>query len=352
MIGRARELAYCQQLLDHLSQGKGVVVGITGEAGLGKTRLVAEAMRAAHARGVRFVTGECLSYTTQGSYVVWQGLLMGLFELNTSAQPAAQIAQMAEVLRLIDPQLLERLLGNMGVVYRRVGMREAAVVCFQASLATYGETLYIRFLTWGLRHLAGLAAEDSRFLQAEGLFRRTIALTRRAKLPYELTFNLLDQARCFVDQQRCTEAALALHEAHQLSIQHGMRKLQFDVEILQLWVGVLLGEYTRAAAVAQLEGMRATWTTSIQRAAIDYMIWQVDPEREQERASAAEQYRTLYEQSPREEYVPRYRDLTGTPLPAAAPFPEPPPIVIEYVLDMEVLLQRVDQILDDTTALA
>src|SRR5262249_48827178 len=54
-VGRARELATLQALLAQAEAGQGQVVGIIGEPGLGKSRLVAEFRRSLHGRPLTYL---------------------------------------------------------------------------------------------------------------------------------------------------------------------------------------------------------------------------------------------------------------------------------------------------------
>jgi class 3 adenylate cyclase len=64
MVGRDRELGELALLLDALEAGNGGVAVISGEPGIGKTRLLVECKRLATAedRPIRFAEGQCLSY--------------------------------------------------------------------------------------------------------------------------------------------------------------------------------------------------------------------------------------------------------------------------------------------------
>ncbi len=56
-IGREREIDSIRRLIDQLHAGRGTTVLITGEGGIGKSRLVAEARAHALGRGVRVLEG-------------------------------------------------------------------------------------------------------------------------------------------------------------------------------------------------------------------------------------------------------------------------------------------------------
>jgi DNA-binding winged helix-turn-helix (wHTH) protein/class 3 adenylate cyclase/tetratricopeptide (TPR) repeat protein len=68
-VGRARELALLQERLDAVMAGQGQVVGLVGEPGIGKSRLLAEFRRGLVGQAVRYVEGHCLSYGRATPYL-------------------------------------------------------------------------------------------------------------------------------------------------------------------------------------------------------------------------------------------------------------------------------------------
>jgi adenylate cyclase len=109
MIGRQAELAVIAEKLDRTLTGRGQIIGITAEAGMGKSRLVAEVSRQAAARGLIGFAGECQSYGTNSPYFVWQPIWRAFFGLDSESAPDAQIAALEEALAQINPALLPRL---------------------------------------------------------------------------------------------------------------------------------------------------------------------------------------------------------------------------------------------------
>ncbi|MFN8471022.1 MAG: tetratricopeptide repeat protein [Anaerolineae bacterium] len=109
MVGRAEQVAVVDDKLSLALVGKGQVVGITAEAGMGKSRLAAEIISRAGDRGLTVLGGECQSYGTNTSYLVWQGVWRGFFGVDPSESVEDQTAAVeAELLRL-DPALAPRL---------------------------------------------------------------------------------------------------------------------------------------------------------------------------------------------------------------------------------------------------
>lgn len=109
MVGRMAELTLLNEKLDMAHFGNGQIVGITAEAGMGKSRLAAEVIRLAAGQGFTLYGGECQSFGTNSSYMVWQGVFRDFFGLDGNLSTAAQIEQVTAVLGEIDAALLPRL---------------------------------------------------------------------------------------------------------------------------------------------------------------------------------------------------------------------------------------------------
>jgi adenylate cyclase len=112
MVGRAAEQAVIQEKMAHAKEGKGQIVTISGEAGIGKSRLVAKIIRLASENEHGFISygGECQSYGTSTSYLVWQRIWQDFFELTPDISSLEQqVEHIGEQLRAINPALLPRL---------------------------------------------------------------------------------------------------------------------------------------------------------------------------------------------------------------------------------------------------
>jgi len=109
MVGRADELALIDQKIELAQGGRGQIVGITAEAGMGKSRLMAEVIQLARKHNLPGYGGECQSYGTTTSYLVWQDIWRGFFELDSAWSPAEQLNTLEQRLSEIDPTLLPRL---------------------------------------------------------------------------------------------------------------------------------------------------------------------------------------------------------------------------------------------------
>ncbi|MBN2389839.1 MAG: AAA family ATPase [Anaerolineae bacterium] len=91
LVGRQSELDALQQAIARLQAGEGGLVTIVGEAGLGKSRLVAELRRRVAGRYVdmQWVEGRCPSYGTSIAYLLWVDILRGLLDVAVDTPPPA-----------------------------------------------------------------------------------------------------------------------------------------------------------------------------------------------------------------------------------------------------------------------
>jgi len=94
LVGRAAEVAAARALAERALAGEGQVLGLTGEAGIGKSRLGTEVARIAVGLGFAAYGGACRSHGTTTSYLVWRSVWRGLLELDTTLPIAEQQAQL------------------------------------------------------------------------------------------------------------------------------------------------------------------------------------------------------------------------------------------------------------------
>ena len=109
MVGRRQELATAAEKLALALQGKGQIIAITGEAGLGKSRLAAEVIRLALEGGFAGYGGECQSYGVNTPYLVWHSIWRSFFDLDEKALLAEQIPALEAALVRLEARLVQRL---------------------------------------------------------------------------------------------------------------------------------------------------------------------------------------------------------------------------------------------------
>lgn len=109
MVGRKRELQQALALIELARGGRGQILGITGEAGLGKSRLSAEIVKSAVSYGLVAYGGACQSYGTNMSYLPWQSIWQGFFDINPAAAIEIQTSRLQTQLAEIDVGLVHRM---------------------------------------------------------------------------------------------------------------------------------------------------------------------------------------------------------------------------------------------------
>jgi ABC-type transport system substrate-binding protein/class 3 adenylate cyclase len=89
LVGREAEVAALNDVFGDLGDGRGAIVAITGEPGIGKTRLVAEVRNRRH-EDVRFFGTQGISYAQDVPYYPLRELLRGFLGLGV-ADPEARV---------------------------------------------------------------------------------------------------------------------------------------------------------------------------------------------------------------------------------------------------------------------
>lgn len=111
LIGRQHELEQLTARVARVQQGQGQFALVQGEAGMGKSRLIAAVLeQARNTDGLcRIHTGECQSYGRNSAYLVWQNIWRGLLELDSSAPAQTQINHLQQTIGDLSEELLPRL---------------------------------------------------------------------------------------------------------------------------------------------------------------------------------------------------------------------------------------------------
>ncbi len=91
MIGRAAELQIIGEKLDRALQNNAQVIGIVSDAGLGKSRLVAEVIRLARKKGFVGYGGACQSDGMNNPYLVWKSVWSAFFDVDPELPVRKQI---------------------------------------------------------------------------------------------------------------------------------------------------------------------------------------------------------------------------------------------------------------------
>jgi class 3 adenylate cyclase len=155
-VGREREL---QQLLDRFARASdertGYVVTVVGNAGVGKSRLVAEALaHLAQQSGVRILRGRCLPYGTGITYWPLMDVVRDDAGIQSSDDRTAALAKLGARLAALFPG--DRLPAVQGRLALLLGLETAGV----ALPSVPAERITVE-LSWGVRqYLEAIAAHN------------------------------------------------------------------------------------------------------------------------------------------------------------------------------------------------
>jgi hypothetical protein len=95
-VGRQRDMGTLHDLLAQAEDGRGQIVGIAGEPGIGKSRFLYEFRQQVRHRSVTYLAGRCVSYGQATPYLPLLDLVRqacGLSEHDTPAEMAARVGQ-------------------------------------------------------------------------------------------------------------------------------------------------------------------------------------------------------------------------------------------------------------------
>jgi class 3 adenylate cyclase/tetratricopeptide (TPR) repeat protein/type II secretory pathway predicted ATPase ExeA len=220
LVGRETEFRALQEAVEHLQAGVGGIVTVVGEAGIGKSRLVAEAQKRTLAKvrkpsqgwsSVQWVEGRCLSYGTSVAYLPWLDVLRALLEVSPEDTPVAvrnTVRQWVQALRLSSGQALrpDRFEG----VYPYLGhlmslpleaAEEAIVRDLEGEQLKAGTFRAVETLLEGMaqQHPLVIVCEDLHWADPTSveLLERLLALTDRAPLLFICVFRPQTEHGCW-----------------------------------------------------------------------------------------------------------------------------------------------------------
>ncbi|HEX2434110.1 MAG TPA: tetratricopeptide repeat protein [Gaiellaceae bacterium] len=130
LVGRDRELAAIGDVLGALGDGLGGIVTVTGEPGVGKSRLSEAVEARAGELGLRWLKTRCLSYGASLAYWPYAELVRSLANLGSQDEPEQSTARLADTLERAGAAsavpFFARLLGLPGVSEEVAGLNAEA----------------------------------------------------------------------------------------------------------------------------------------------------------------------------------------------------------------------------------
>ena len=109
LIGRIAEMAALQECLQQTASGQGGIVLLSGEAGIGKSRLVAELQRSAEALEFQFLGGQCFPTDRSCPYAPLLDLLRAFLAPLSSTEIATAFGSSARALFPLLPEQVQHL---------------------------------------------------------------------------------------------------------------------------------------------------------------------------------------------------------------------------------------------------
>lgn len=123
LVGREREMQTLQSCIDQLRRGQGQIISVSGEAGLGKSRLMAEVRKTLTKDGgqqtdgdhsviglpssVTWLEGRALSYESSTPYAPFIDLFSRLYQLRADEEDAAKYDRIRDSIQRIAQNHLE-----------------------------------------------------------------------------------------------------------------------------------------------------------------------------------------------------------------------------------------------------
>lgn len=210
MLGRARELRIIEVAVGSALAGSGQLVLISGEAGIGKTRLLDETARLATRRGLRVVWGRWLEAEGMPAYWAWREALrpMEVIEPAAAALTTAEREAAARVLPDLPWRRPTQRAASAASVDERFAAFEAIMRLLVGATAARGLAVLLDDLHWAdapsfrlLEHVSQVVAPARLLLLASyrdpdrNRLRQTLGELARTE-PVRIELRGLDQEEC------------------------------------------------------------------------------------------------------------------------------------------------------------
>ncbi|MFW6075744.1 MAG: ATP-binding protein, partial [Chloroflexota bacterium] len=183
LVGRERERIRLQELLDDMIAGRGSLVLISGEAGIGKTTLVRDLECQARERGALVLSGACYDLTTTPPYGPWSGAI-GNYQPVGDQPPVPSWFGNPDDLEKIDSQAA--LFEDTRRFFTAVTEQQPLVIVLEdlhwADPATSDLLRYLSRSLSGIQSLIVVTYRDDERRERSHLFELIPALVREANI--------------------------------------------------------------------------------------------------------------------------------------------------------------------------
>lgn len=107
IVGRQGEIQQISKLIDLVRKAKGQILEISGEPGIGKSRLTQELVKMSGKAEFQIFKGDCISYGSAFSYHPWVDILTDFFEILPADNVKVRQAKIKSKSALVDRKLVE-----------------------------------------------------------------------------------------------------------------------------------------------------------------------------------------------------------------------------------------------------
>lgn len=109
LIGRQEELEVILSAFSEATEGRGTVIQLTADAGIGKSHLITAAFNELDPRTVTVLSGSSQSIERTVPYRVWRGVFQALLGVNPTMPVADQVASVTTAVNALDANLAARI---------------------------------------------------------------------------------------------------------------------------------------------------------------------------------------------------------------------------------------------------
>jgi two-component system response regulator AtoC len=159
-VGRDEELDQLRHSLDALLGGRGQAVTISGDAGIGKSRLLHEFRQLAEARGARYLEGRCVSYGGRMSYLPFADVIRALCGITDADSDEALTDKIVRGLAEVGQDPRARASFILGALGKRSDQVAADAPTSGPVRTRTSETIQQWLVGFSRRHPIVLAIED------------------------------------------------------------------------------------------------------------------------------------------------------------------------------------------------
>jgi class 3 adenylate cyclase/tetratricopeptide (TPR) repeat protein len=106
-VGRRKEMEALKEAFNRAQSGSGQVIGVVGEAGVGKSRLLLELRKAIPEGEYSFLEGRCLHYGGSMPYLPMRDILKGLFQIREGDLEAGIKEKVRECVCKLDDNVID-----------------------------------------------------------------------------------------------------------------------------------------------------------------------------------------------------------------------------------------------------